>query len=371
MKRGTNSALMKENNRRLILNLIRRGSYSRVDIANITGLTKATVTILTDEMIQEGLIKEENQYEHTGVGRRPVYLRLCEESLFAVGFSLTRTGYQAGLFNFAGETVEAEDCRYSDGTAENTLEDMAKIVKRYKSKIPEGSMVGIGFASPGPIDYKAGIVLNPPNFEKWHNCKVVEKLSAMCGVPVILENISNALAIGEQYFGSCRNEDNYAYIVIDEGIGSGIVVNGQVYRGESGCGNELGHTSVRFDGLPCICGNRGCLECYASIPAILKNTGYKTWREAVDCGDYELIEREAEYLACALVTLINLFDLVKIVLGGDIAYKGEIIAEILRNKVEMRTIVRHPVRVSSSSAEQSKAVAAAAAALHNLFFTLQ
>ncbi|MDD6799539.1 MAG: ROK family transcriptional regulator [Firmicutes bacterium] len=370
MRRGTNSTRMKENNRRLILNLIRRGGFSRVDIAKITGLTKATVTILADEMMQDGLIAEESQHESTGVGRRPVYLRLCENSRFAVGFSLTRTEYQVGLFNLAGEAVEFEICQYSGGTADKTLENMAETVNRYKSKIPEGSMIGVGFASPGPIDYKSGIVLNPPNFEKWHNCKVAEKLFEMCGVPVCLENVSNALAIGEQYFGSCLNEDNYAYIVIDEGIGSGIVVNGQVYRGESGFGNELGHSSVRFDGLPCICGNRGCLECYASIPAILKNTGYKTWREAVESGDNGLIEREAEYLTCALVTLINLFDLTRIVLGGDISYRGEIIAEILREKIEARTIVRHPVRVSAANDTQCKAVAAAAVALQNLFFNL-
>lgn len=369
MVRGTNASLMKESNRKLILNLIRQGNYSRADLAKRTRLTKATVTILTEELLCEGLIRETAAEDYSGVGRRPTYLRLCGSARYAAGFGLTRAGYQAGLFDLAGEAVALEELAYADGPAERTIEEMAACVRRYREMIPEGSLLGVGVAGPGPVDHRTGTVLNPPNFAKWHGCEIERRLSCLCGAAVRLENIANALAMAERYFGCCRQETDYAYVVVDEGVGSGIIVNGQIYRSQRGFGNELGHTSIAYDGRPCVCGNRGCVERYASIPAALEGTGHSTWQEAVDSGARALLDREAGYLSCALVNLVNLFDLGTVVLGGDIAYHGEPLAERIQAELQMRAIVRHPVRVALAQAGRSRALAAASIALHELFFT--
>lgn len=370
MAKATNSSVMKENNRRIILNLIRTGNYSRVDIARLTGLTKATVTILTDEMLHQGIIKEEILSDYNSIGRRPVYLRINGNSKYTIGFALSRTGCKSGLYNLNGKVIVTHDFTYSQKTADEIVFDMVKKVKQYQAVIPSGSLLGIGIASPGPVDYKKGIILNPPNFEKWHNYSICEKLSELCKVPVVLENISNALALREMYFGSCVKDENYAYIAVDEGIGSGIIINGRIYRGENGYGNELGHTSIKYDGITCACGNKGCLECYASIPAILKNTSYSSWRDVIDNNDTSIINREAEFLTCAIVTLINLFDLKTIILGKDINYKGDIIAKIINNSIKTRSIVKHPVEVRASLINDSSAGAAAATAIHKLFFEI-
>ncbi len=364
MKKGTNSSVMKDRNMRLIINMVHRAGCCRADIAKKTGLTRATVTILTDELIRSGLMTEMPDAEFSGVGRCPLKLGLCSDSVYAVGIALERKGYSMGLYNLSGRAVDYRKEPYSS----NDIDFMAQRISEYMCRADGERIIGVGVASPGPVDYKAGRIINPPNFSKWHNCDIVNSLQEKTGLPVYLENISNALAVGQKYFGLCREEENYAYIVVDDGIGSGIVIDGEVYRGRSGYGNELGHTSIAYDGVLCTCGNRGCLECYASIPAVLSGTQYKSWQEAVDSGDGALIEKEAEYLTSALVNLVNLFDLEKIILGGDIAYKGELLAEKISTALDARIITHRHLQLSIDCDGTDRARSGASVALHNLIF---
>ena len=366
--RGTNAGLMKENNKSLILSMIRRSDFSRADLAKATGLTKATISLLVDEMMQDGLIFDEPAKGMNGVGRHPLILRLCESSRHVLGLGLARNDYQLGLYDLGGNCLEMETRSYMPGDVSATADNIAEQIEKYKLMLPNSSIIGIGIASPGPVDYKTGTILNPPNFSKWHNCNICELLSKKTGLPTVLERDSYAFAMAEQYFGCCQTEENFAYIVIDEGIGSGIVINNKFYRGSHGRGCELGHTSIALDGKPCACGNNGCLERYASVPSLLEGTRYSTWREMINANDLDIIEKEAEYLSGALVNLINLFDLETIVLGGEVIYGGYRLANIIQSQVKNRTIVSHPVRITVTASEKSKALGGASIAMHNLFF---
>ncbi|MBP3359913.1 MAG: ROK family transcriptional regulator [Clostridia bacterium] len=369
MAHGTNAEMMKTNNKKLILNLIRQDNYSRVDLAREMKLTKATLSILTEEMLREGLIFEEAAGEdYSGVGRRPIYIRLREKARYVIGIGLTRSGYHTGLFDLGGNAVRIERHKYCSDNADDNIKAMAEIVERYKKIVPLEALPGIGVAVPGPLDYKTGTILNPPNFEVWHNCELSKKLSALCGLPVRLENIANAMAVAEQYFGCCRREKDFAYVAVDEGIGSGIVTNGRIYRSQRGYGNELGHISIDINGKECSCGNHGCLERYAAIPEILKGTGYESWKAVLDDNNESIIRKEAEYLSCGIVSLLNLFDLGTIVLGGSISEGGGKIAEIIAKTVNGRAISRHAVRVVMSEAGHERALAAASIALSEFFF---
>lgn len=366
MSIGTNSSLMKENNKKLILNLIRQGDFSRAEISKTIRLTKASVTIIVEELIKENMVYEEES-DYSGVGRKPVYLRLRDDFAYAIGINITRHSYSVGLVNIKGDLISVKGKKHNNLPPDMVLNEISNLVTEMADIVSNKKMLGIGAVTPGPVDYKTGTILRPPNFSIWHNYEIAKKLTEKCGINVRLENVSNAYALSEKYFGSCRNEENYAYIIIDEGIGSGIVINGRLFRGQNGNGNELGHTSINLEGIKCECGNVGCLEKYASIPAILKNTGYRSWKEAVDCGANDLIEKERKYLSFALVNLINLFDLNKIIIGGDIAYNGKGFAEELADAVNKKVITDNTVNVSVG-ADIDKTVVAASSVI-NEFFT--
>ncbi|PHV70479.1 hypothetical protein CS063_10345 [Sporanaerobium hydrogeniformans] len=365
MKRGTNSSLMKENNKKLILNLIRQKHYSRVELAQKTGLTKASITIIVEELIKEGLVSEE-ETNYCGIGRKPIHLKLCADARYAVGISISRYSWRAGVVDLAGNLIGAKDGGDMNEPPQLVLEKITETITSLIEKIPPEKIIGIGVTTPGPVDYKTNTILTPPNFTNWHNFQLGKTLSELCGLSVWLENISNASALAEAYFGGCTNEENYGYIIVDEGIGSGIVVGGKIYRGKSGYGNELGHTSINFQGIECECGNRGCLEKYASIPNLLKGSPYTSWKEVIEEDDQRIIGQEADYLSCAIINLINLFDLSKVILGGDIAYGGEGFAREISHIVNARIIVSNQVRVCISK-NIDKTVIAASIALNQVF----
>ncbi len=366
MVKGTNSAIMKEKNKKLILGMIRKERCSRAAIAERTGLTRASVTMLVEELIADGFVLE-TEAQYSGVGRRPINLELCPEGGLAIGVALTRNGWSVGMTDLCGQLIQPEKHGSVKHPVNEVLQQIAEAIKQLV-KIKENSRIlGVGVASPGPVDYRMNQILNPPNFGAWHGAEIGKRLSEMCGVAVRLENVSNASALAEAYFGECTNEENYCYLIVDEGIGSGIVVNGKLYRGKNGYGSELGHTSIDYKGRACECGNIGCLEKYASIPAVLTGTSYQTWQEAVDAQDENLIQKEAGYLSGALVNLINLFDLNKIILGGDLAYQGEWISEQVSEQVNRRIITNNLVKISAGK-RLDKTVVAASVALNSLFW---
>lgn len=365
--KGTNSTVMKANNRRLILNLIRHGQYSRTDIASYSGLTKATITGLTEELLNEGLISESEQGTLSGAGRRPTYLALEENSRYVIAFTMTRSGYTAEVYNIVGKSLDYIECEY-DATPQESILTMSDIVTRFCRKYSKEKILGIGISCPGPVDYKSGTFLNPPNFSAWHNVNIKGMLESRTDLPVFVENIANALAIYERDFGCCVSESNFAYVLVDDGIGAGIIVNGEIYRGAMGHGNEIGHTVVEIDGKVCPCGNRGCLERYASIPEILKGTRYSSWQDVIAANDKSLIYAESRYLSAALTNLVNLFDLNAIVIGGGIAKNGEALAENISKTFETSLIVKHPVWVGLSTTDEIMGGAAASVVLNNLLF---
>lgn len=364
MKRGTNASLMKEHNRKLILNLIRRKPCSRAEVAKHIGLTKASVTILVDELLKDGFLTEAES-DYRGVGRRPIILQLQPDAGYAIGVSISRRFWRVGLTNLNGRllcvtagTVQTE--------ARRQIRQIATEIERMLASVDNRRILGIGVAVPGPVDYRKGIILTPPNFSAWHHYPVAAQLSEMTGYPVWLENISNASALAEGYFGTCVGEENYCYLIVNEGIGSGLVSGGKIYRGENGYGNELGHTSIDWRGRICECGNIGCLEKYASIPALLDGTELESWQEVIDGRFRTLMEQQADYLACALINLIHLFDLTKIILGGDLQYGASVFAPILSERVNARLLTGSRAEICGA-AELDSAVQAAAIALNTLF----
>lgn len=346
MKQGTNSPLMKLHNRRLVLNLIRWQPMSRAEVAKVTGLTRASVTLIADELIGQGLIRETHPVA-SGVGRRPMLMEIVPDARVIAGVNIKRGEVDTGLVSLGGEILSGEVLSYDGADADEMIGRIAQSIRRQLDCHPDcrEKLLGVGLCAPGPLDTARGVILNPPNCRRWHNVRVAEKLEAACGYAVSMENVSNALALEEQYFGLGRGCGNFIAVQVNEGIGAGIVIRDRLYRGASGLGSELGHISIEMDGRPCDCGNRGCLERYASIPALLEGSSFGSWSELIgrmesDPEAQRLVELEAKYLSCALVSAINLYDAEKVILLGDISEQPEPLVSRLSEVIGQRVIMR-------------------------------
>lgn len=328
MNRATNSAVMRVSNRKLILNMIRLCPISRAELAQKAQLTRASVTLIVEELLEAGLVEpcmEAQEQEAAGMlGRKRTLLALKHQARFAYGVHLTRHRCWVGLVDLYGDVMTEQEFVITGMKPEEVLDQAAEQMERQRQEcaIAKEHILGIGVSAPGPVDYRDGIILNPPKFENWHHTPVCDMLQKRMGLSVYLEKDTNARAMEEKYFGVAREFSGFMLVQIDEGVGSGVVVGDTVYRGNQGMGSEIGHTTICYDGPKCSCGNRGCLENYLSIPALLKDTPFESWhqltKQETDMS-VKILDQAAEYLAAALTNAINLYDLQKVILTGEVA----------------------------------------------------
>lgn len=352
---------MRRNNEKTILSLINTRPVSRAEIAKLTGLTRAAVTIIIEELIGKGYIIE-TPTEQATVGRQPVLLSFNGKSIYSIGINITRKGVYVGISDMNGNVL-AEECFFFQ-TPDAFFSAVKEIVERQIKSvgIDRTKIYGIGVVSPGPIDTSKQSILNPPNFNAWHNVPVAEKLQECLGYDILFENVSNASALAEMYFGPAKGIGSFMALLVDEGIGSGIVQNHQLFGGV----NELGHTSICYDGIPCECGNKGCLEKYAAIPMILKDSGFSGWKEVVDSNKLQIMEKEAEYLSTAITSANNLFNLDMLVLCGDMSYHPEKMIAMISELVNQRRLYSKALHICAGQVT-SRVLIPCSVVLHDFF----
>ena len=224
----------------------------------------------------------------------------------------------------------------------------------------EGVM-GVGIGAPGPLDRNSGVVLETPNLG-WRNVPIRDMVASELGLPAVLDNDANCAAFAEWWLGAGRGADRLIGLTLGTGIGGGVILGGEVYHGASDAAGEVGHMSVAFDGRLCACGSRGCVEAYASGPAIAARAAEgiarganstlsalaegdpvgitaETVCEAAAAGDryaIHVLTETARILGVALANLIHLFNPEVIVIGGGVAAAGESLFKPLRAEAERR-----------------------------------
>lgn len=377
-ERANNSARMKRTNKYLLLRMLREAPRSRAELARASGLTRAAVSLITEPLLKGGLIKEGDPGV-SAQGRRPIMLELVPAARYALGVNLARGHCAAGICDLSGRVVT--ECMIDLGevkTAEGAMEiigcaldDMIK-----KERIPKKKLTGLGITAPGPLLAKEGKILAPPNFTLWENTDVTAFFRGKFAFPVMLENNSHALTRAERAYGKGRETENFILLNVDTGVGAGIVMNGVLFSGCGGFGSEIGHTSVDPNGRACACGNVGCLETYAAVPNLLRDTPYKDWKSVADAADggnteaAEIVALEAEYLAKALVSAVNLFAPETVVIAGDLTYEPEELLTLLEEKVNARSITGRYQRVKFAASrihDNTGVMTAANLALDNFF----
>jgi len=347
MKRATNSAVMRDSNRKLILNILRCESASRADLAEAVQLTRASITQIIDELIADGLVKEQSVIESTAPGRKRTALTLIEGAKYAFGISLHRRHAYVGVVELCGNVLYDEKYLYDGKKPGQIIDELCLRIKdiRDKLKLPQKKIIGVGVSAPGPVDYKNGIILNPLNFEGWHNLPICELIAERTGYSVLLEKDSNARALEERFYGAAKNCADFMLVQIGGGVGSGVVSCDKLYRGKRGRSTEIGHISVKADGALCDCGNVGCLEVCLNIEDLTGETRFTSWKELMSCADAsdaaEILDNAAGYLSAAFVSAFNLFDIDKIiVVGSDFAGAAEPLISRINKTVKSRVLTR-------------------------------
>lgn len=341
---------MKRVNRNLVLNLVKSaGPISRREIADRSGLSPATITNLTSELIAEGLVHEMGSGE-TSRGRPPVMLRLNTKAGFVAGVKVMRGSVAAVVTDLDAQVLHYETARLDasgDGASmapDQVLNAVADMVEEViaASGVNRSEVLGVGLGLAGLIDGRSGVCRYSPFFG-WRDVDLVGPLHAALGLDVFVENDVNTLTIAEQWFGQGHDRSHFVVVTVGSGVGLGLVTNSTFYHGRDGAAGELGHTTMLVDGPVCSCGKRGCLEVLASDPAVVENmtravrAGESSVVEAdgltieqvvaaADAGDplaRRVLAESGRWLGVGLATVANIVAPEMIIVGGEGVAAGE------------------------------------------------
>lgn len=367
-KAARNAEYTKEYNRKNFISLLRVEALSRAELARRMGLTRACTSLIAEELLKEGVI-EETVAVSVQKGRSPIPLRLRAECGYAVGIYLNRDGCTAGVVDIRGEVLCHNRIRFEGNAAASKLDPVIREVRNLiaQSGIDTDKLVGIGVSAPGPLDGENGRILNPPRFDLWHYTDIATSLEKEFQIPVYLENNASCLARYNLGKPEAQGSENYLLLLVDSGVGSGIIVNGKVLKGAGFFTSELGHTSINFQGRHCACGNVGCLEVYAAIGNLLAESDFDNWKQLIDSlpeseAARQLLQQEAEYLAAGIINLTNLVSIDTVLIAGDLLYGIDKLTPVLERTVNERILRRAilPIKILPSCSGPNARVQAAA-----------
>jgi predicted NBD/HSP70 family sugar kinase len=265
LRRGSPS-LIRDLNRSAVLALIgSQGPVARVEIARRLSLSAATVTEVTRELVAEGLIRVVDQAASSG-GRPPLLLGLVAEAAHALGIKIAPDHIAIVEVNLDGEIVKHTDTGF-DALGPDAPDRLMDVLRGAVLAANGARLLGIGLGVPGTVDAQTGVVDAP--ILGWQSVALGQVLRDELGIPVLIDNDVNTLAIAERLYGHGRYAENFVTVTIGRGVGLGIVVGGDVYRGARGGAGEFGHIPIVENGPPCECGMRGCLESLVADPALV------------------------------------------------------------------------------------------------------
>jgi glucokinase-like ROK family protein len=327
---GADLRLMREHNRLLVLNCVRdQGPISRVEVARRTGLSRTTVSSIMDVLLNEGLVREGSMQDASpSGGRRAILVHFHAAAGYILGVDMGRTHLTAVLADLAANTLARRSGPFDADRGPNAcLPELADELRAFldEQRVAWNQVVGVGMGMPGPMDASLHRTVSPPRMPGWGGIDVRGMLSQELGVPVYLDNDANLGALGESRFGAGVGVADLTYVKIGAGIGGGLVMSGQVYRGSRGSAGEIGHVTLDENGPLCDCGNRGCLETLASAPAIVEDARRAaSLRRRGDhsAGDHAAGDKEARLDAAGMTDIAGV---VQAALDGDPACRAALV----------------------------------------------
>jgi len=351
----------REINRQIALNLVREHQpISRADLARRMDIGRGMVTALVDALLAEGAIYEGATIDAPR-GRKPkmLYVRTHDRLVIAIDVRFSQTYVM--LADFAGTAVALETFETIVEPTDLVHELTRRIHRMLRAHGGAGRCEGIGLVVPGMVDRKTGRVLNSPQLG-WKDVDIRDAFAKAAGLPVHIENAPIACALSQLWLGQ-RGGDvpaDFVYVTVGDGVGVGIVVNGEVVRGHANTAGEFGHVAIDLDGPTCLCGSHGCLEAYTSnlatlarylgqelSPTVLRETLHSSGLTISDLiararsGDKRAraaFMETAKYLGAGLAMIVNSLNPSQIFVGGEITEIWEQIAPALQRAIAERAL---------------------------------
>lgn len=341
------SVNQREVGRRVLLGEIRKHQrIPRINLSELTGISRATVTTITAELLKEGLIEEvtsESSDKDARRGRPKVDLRIRGAARLIAGAKISSRTVSLVLLDFEGVQLASHEAELEHGVlpAQDLADQLSCLVAELAQKVGKTleDVAGLGLGIAGIVDAPQGFVHWSPSLTT-RNVEFATVLKKALGIPVFLDNDANLVAMAEKRFGLGQGHRDFIVVTIESGVGMGIVINDELYRGTRGCGAEFGHTKVQLEGALCRCGQRGCLEAYVADYALMREamiaTGDMSERkveeilDAAKQGDTvaaSIVERAGRMFAMGLANLVNIFDPELIILAGEQMQSSHLYAE--------------------------------------------
>ena len=372
-------ALIRKMNTAILLDALRRfAPLSRAELAARIGLNRSTVSIIVNNLIEEGLIQE-TDLQSAKVGRPGMLLELNPKGGFAIGVELGVDSISVILSDFVAQVQWREQACSDPDEDQIAILDRAAILTQHALDfgLSQGLRpLGIGMGVPGLVDLRQGKLIFAPNLH-WENVPLRLIWSQRFNLPVFVENEANAAALGEYYFGVAQGVSDFIYLSAGIGLGAGIMLNGKLFRGSNGYASEVGHMTVDPDGELCGCGKRGCWETQVGPRAVLRRVR-KTLESGVPSvlcdllsGDLDRISFESvvqaasqgdpvalralqvvgERLGIGVANLVNVFNPELIVLGGALNRASPILLPIVASLINENGLApaSENVRIAASA----------------------
>ena len=337
--------------------------WTRAELAETTGLARSTVAARIDVLMRLGLVAPFGGAPSTG-GRPPALFALNPTAKVVVGVDVGATHVRAVLADLSGSILgeEATDLPVADGPAV-VLGWVVDATRRLAASAPHADLAAVGIGLPGPVEHSTGRPISPPIMPGWDRFDVVDHVRRATGVPVLVDNDVNIMALGERRT-HLADVDDVVLIKVATGIGAGIVSGGRLQRGAQGTAGDLGHVRVARAGeVVCRCGNTGCLEALAAAPALAealraKGVQARTGQDVVDLvrgGDptaIAVVRDAGRDIGEVVATMVNLVNPSVVVIGGLLAGAGEHLLAGIREVVYLRSL---PLATAQLRIEASRA----------------
>ena len=343
---GASSEFVRDINRRIVLNLIRtRQPISRADLARLSGLQRSTISLIVEELVNEHWVIE-GPTGRLPRGRRPTFLRLNDDRVI-IGVDLRPGETTIALANVNGKFTSQEVI----ATPTDAQAGVDVLVQRTQALVrssKEKKVEGIGISLPGR--FTAGHLVFAPNL-KWRDLDIRGPISKATGIDVELENAANACVLAAIWFDGMESCRNLVVVTVSEGIGAGILINGQLARGLNGMAGEFGHVPLDPDGPRCGCGSRGCWEVFGSNRAALRyyhestsNAGGLSFPDLLSLADQgntraaRALEKMAHYLGRGMRMIVAGLAPERIILIGDLTRSWHRFGPVIEQEVQAQVL---------------------------------
>ena len=369
--RVATSGTARDINSRIMLNLVRQHQpLSRADLMRRSGLQRSTISVITEQLISEQWLRE-GAVGHASRGRRPTFLHLNENRAGIFGINIQPGTTDIGLANLSGHFL-AQESLVTPASADKFVNQVGKRIRELRRAHPQMAYEGIGVSLPGRVDLTSQKLVFAPNLG-WLEMDLKVQLEKATGLSVDLENAANACALSEFWFGQHpEGIRNLVVVTVSEGIGVGMIMNGQLVRGTSGLAGEFGHVTINETGPECGCGNRGCWEVYASNsaavryyaeagspvrngwPALLKPAAARTFEAILHLAEQgdslaaAALNRMAHYLGKGIAMLIAGLAPDVIVVVGDVVRAWDKVGPVVQEVIQQRSSTHAATKIMAS-----------------------